>query len=56
MLIYDKGWWGLPLLFRGFPCGSPVTRALLFPLLSMLETLCLFQVKRARTRCRAGAC
>ena len=44
MLVYHKGLWGIPLLLRGLPGGSPVTRCLLFPLLSSLQTLCIFQV------------
>jgi hypothetical protein len=45
MLVYSKSLWGLPLLFRGFACsGSPVTRALFIPLLSVLQTLFIFQV------------
>ncbi len=48
MLVYDKGWWGVPLLLRGFPCGSPVTRALSWALLSAVETLCIFQARWKR--------
>jgi hypothetical protein len=45
MLVYNKGYWGVPLLLRGFPRGTPVTRALLYPLLSVIQTLCIFQAR-----------
>ena len=44
MLVYSKAHWSLPLLFRGFlSAGSPVTRSLLIPALSVLQTLFIFQ-------------
>jgi hypothetical protein len=45
MLVYNKGLWGVPLLLRGFPRGTPVTRALVYPLLSVIQTLCIFQAR-----------
>jgi hypothetical protein len=41
MIVYSKALWGVPLSLH-FGRGSPLTRNLLLPLLSILETALLY--------------